>query len=517
MDFPRIAKFRHENDFRTEEILNLQREQDAFRSFYEGKFGAFFDNLVAGTDFNNLTKSTKQALGGTKVLPRAEAFLRKHQDGWNAAPIETPNYLQMICEIYAHFVLGNGVNVVFQAGDEENSELWEFFEDKQSVQSKLVWMLHETIFAGYGGLHATIWNDTPALDKIFAYNYYPEYIFKKGYTEDDIYLNWVFRVDNRDKKKSQNLYDYVIHYTNDGKGNVRGEHKVFDKQQATPFTVERPNLLQEEILALNGGSNIGKTGVENIVTRGIPLYMLKSNKRQSNDLGSSYFRDMMGNLQDLIVLTTIASDELRKHFNSKIAIPESAVSMKADGTAQVKHRDYFIMSLDSQKPEYITKDATFFEPLANQGRTLLVQLCQSAHLPPELLVQRETGTEMKVEVAKIKNKPFIKSVNYFQREIELIVKNMVNDFFKSIGKEGVEFEVILEDPFEISRVELLEELVIKFDRNIISRQRFLRESDGLEPDEAKEMIKERADEDKEFGLGESAFDQFSDGGEGDEV
>lgn len=490
------------NDFRPTEIVDLQHDQAVFRMLYEGRFGQFFDNNNAGVPQKNgdsnilLSSKTKRALDGTLVMPRAEAFLTEASNSWYKNPIETFNYVSAICEIYSQFILGDGVRVIFE--DDSHEDLWKYYAQNQKFDSRIVGTLHESMYAGYSGIHQVVRDGSPNLDRIFSYNYYPDWAFKRGYSHNDIFLHWVFSKEPKlGAKIDSTEYDYVIDYAQKG-SRVSGKHTVYKKQAQNRFTTEAEGIFEQELFDPN--SNITAEGVEDILSLGVPVYMIESNKRTHSGVGVSLFRDLQGHFQDMTILTAIASDELRKNFKSKVAIPASAVQQKEDGTAQILHEDYFIMGLDAQRPEYVTKDPSFFEPLFKQQWNLRNEIATACNIPASLLQKKESGEQIRVGVAEIDNRPFIKNVVYFQNEMHLLVSRVVRDFFLMIGEGEAKFQVQFENAFEATEEQKREALNDMVDRDIISKKYYLKSTLDLTDDEAEKMLQDWKDEEDKYGV-----------------
>lgn len=475
-------------DIRSEYLVHKNFYQEKFYKLYLSEMGSFFDMLTNSVQSSLL--KVPYIANIEAILPRLEAYYRKNQKNWDDSNLIFTNYFRIIPELYSTFSLGEGVQLVFPE-NEKQDKFKEFWDDNK-LNEKLENLFEESLATGYAGGYFIIEDEKLKFQKIGFANYYPVRSSIQGYSTDDINLIWI--VSTEDKPK--NLYAYVINYKKNKDGKITITHNVYDYSKSGGVgTQKHPEILSQ----LDTDGTLVEDGTEDNKFKSMPIFLLKNPREDRFGFGQSVFTDIVGHCQDLSINETISSNELQDHFASKVAIPESAVTKNSDGTAQLRSLDYIVVGKNSTPPTYITKDNPFFEPLFKKISVTKNSLAVDTKIPIELLDKEGRSGQEKVELAKIRTKPFTKRITSYRGAIESFINDLAKFVYEYHNVENkLNFEIKFPPIFDEDILLVKEDLRKDLDKEVISKKQYLRDTRPTKTEEEIDEIAKEAEDDFEI-------------------
>jgi len=466
-------------DVRSDYLKRKNFYQEKYTRLYYGELGEFFDMLTNPAQRSMLSISTSHSIT-EEVLPRLRAFFERNQKNWQDSNIVFTNYFEAIAEIFSTFAIGKGVEFIFK--DNEGDKFNEFWKDNK-MDKVLKKTFEKTLSSGYDGGYLRVEDGKFKYQEIGFQNYYPTSTALFGYDDNDINLTWLLKKDENTYSK----YLYVINFKQE-ENSVVITHKVYNYNEQTGIGNEVSDAVLRQF-DIDGA--IGEGGEQENDYKSIPIVMMENIKQDSEGFGESEFKNIVGQVQDISICETLGSMEFQEFFGSKMAIPESAVTPNKDGTPKMKHADYFIVGKNSIAPSYITRQNPDFPNLFQKTTESKIDISASTKIPVEIL-DKKSGANEKVELAKIRLQPFVRKVQAQRNAIDEYINGLAEIVFEG---EVPEFEIvyppIIDPDMILVKTDMREDVAAE----LISKKRYLQETyPELDNDAIEDILQEIKDE-----------------------
>jgi hypothetical protein len=328
------------------------------------------------------------------------------------------------------------------------------------------------------------------LEQIPNKQYFP--IYSNTIDSELIECNIISQVRVLNAKREKIAAVFVEHYAYAPDGRPTLEYQLWQTDASRKLKSKLPVTLLDPNIP---------TEVQILNTTRIPIYQINNIKRGYEEFGQSDYKKVMDLFNQLNLRVTQISEQLWKHLNAKLAVPEGTV----DENGEVKALEFDMIEVpeNSVYPKYITNDNPQIENGFKKIDFIIKMISAITKIPLETFgIDTHAGAE-KVEAMRIRQYPIIRKVDRKRMYFEDVYETMIKEAMLIEGNDmtGVNVSIVWSDALPEDRWQKTVILTKELAAKIISKKTALKRDYGFDDKEAdEELARIREDEEESIDL-----------------